>query len=283
MTQSAADIFRDLVIKLTGTYDSSEAKSISYLLLEEKFDIAKSMIVLNKNVEMGPDKMKELEEVKDRLANHEPVQHIIGRAYFFNRPFNVSDKVLVPRQETEEIVARIAKKNKKENLRVLDIGTGTGCIAITLGYEMKKPDLHAWDISPEALEIAKTNALLHKMKVKFREVDILGEVKDENEYDVIVSNPPYVKENEKLKMKKNVLKYDPPLALFVPGDDPLKFHKAIGEFAKDHLKSGGKLYMEINEKLGDDTFELINSMGYTRVKIIKDLNDKDRFVSAMKP
>jgi release factor glutamine methyltransferase len=283
MTQSAEDIFKDLVIKLTGIYESSEAKSISYLLLEEMFDIEKSMIVLNKNIEMGPDKMRKLEEVKERLLNHEPVQHIIGRGYFYNRPFNVNENVLVPRQETEEIVARIAKKNNKENHKILDIGTGTGCIAITLGYEMKNPELHAWDVSPEALEVAKTNALLHKMKVRFREVDILGEVKDENEYDVIVSNPPYVKEGEKIKMKKNVLKFDPPLALFVPNDDPLKFHKAIGQFAKERLRSGGNLYMEINEKLGADTFELINSLGYTRVKIIKDLNDKDRFVSAMKP
>ncbi len=282
MGQLAGNIFKDLVIKLTGTYESSEAKSISFLLLDEMFKINRSLVVLNKEVDLSDDQLSELKDYTTRLVNHEPIQHILGKAYFYNRWYKVNSNVLVPRQETEELIPRIVRENKKEHLKVLDIGTGTGVLAISLFHEMKSPEVHAWDISKKALEIAEENAKSLKAEINFRQIDILQEVSNEINFDVIVSNPPYIKQSEKIKMRKNVLMFDPHIALFVPNDNPLQFHSAIARFASGYLNKGGRLYLEINEKLGSDTVDVVNQLDFTRVKIIEDLNGKDRFVSAVK-
>lgn len=283
MPQTAGQIFKDLVIKLTGIYDSSEAKAISYLLLEEKFDIPKSIVLLDKEIMQTDEDIERLVEYTERLKNHEPIQHILGKGDFFGRKFRVTRDVLVPRQETEELVARIIKDNRrKEGLRILDIGTGSGNIIISLGLDLDVSELHAWDISTQALIVAEENAHSLGVNVFFATKDIFKVEKEDHEFDIIVSNPPYVKTSEKLKMKKNVLKFDPPEALFVPNDDPLKFYKKIGEFALAHLAPKGRLYFEINETMGDETADLIYGMGFSKVKLIKDLNDKDRFISAIK-
>ena len=284
MPQTAGQLFKELVIKLTGIYDSSEAKAISYLLLEEKFDIPKSSIILNKEIHHQEEDDDRLSTLAERLKNHEPIQHILGKGYFFNRWFKITPDVLVPRQETEELVARIIKDNRrKSGQKILDIGTGSGNIIISLGLELQEPKLYAWDISTQALIIAEQNAESLGVEVDFETKDIFEAKEYEEKFDIIVSNPPYVKMSEKLKMKKNVLKFDPPEALFVPNDDPLKFYRKIGEFALSNLNEKGKLYFEVNESLGNDTADLIYGMGFTRVKLMQDLNNKDRFISAVKP
>lgn len=283
MEQFAENIFKDLVIKLTGTYEGSEAKSISYLLLEEFFNIQKSSILLNNEIVLSDEQQFKLSTYIQRLKDNEPIQHIIGKTCFFNRNFKVNKDVLVPRQETEELIARIIKEHKEEGLKVLDIGTGSGVIAISLGLELSNSEIHAWDVSKNALYVAKENAIAHKQRVAFKLVDILSNIQDDNQYDIIVSNPPYVMESEKMGMKKNVLLFDPHLALFVPDEKPLVFHEAIASFAKTHLKSKGRLYMEINESLGDETAEMVEKMGFNRVKVIQDLNGKDRFIQANAP
>lgn len=284
MPKTAGQLFKDLVIKLTGTYESSEAKAISYLLLEEKFDIPKSLVLLDKEVPFKNGDKERFKEYRDRLQNHEPIQHIIGKGYFYNRPFKVTPDVLVPRQETEELISRIVRENRRrEKTSILDIGTGSGNIIVSLGLELKNMELKlkAWDKSTQALIIAEENANKYDVSVEFDTVDILEGKDTDEKFDIIVSNPPYVKNSEKLKMKKNVLKFDPHEALFVPNDDPLIFYRVISKFAKSHLNPKGKLYFEINESLGNETADLIHDMGYSKVKLIKDLNDKDRFVSAI--
>ena len=215
-----------------------------------------------------------------RLKSGEPIQYVLGKGPFYGREFLVNEHTLIPRNETEELVHLILKENPQAGLKILDIGTGTGCIPISLDLEMKSPEIYGIDISGKALEVARKNGELLKSNVSFQKCDILTQMPNVRELDILVSNPPYVPEADKSEMHRNVLDFEPELALFVPDKDPLLFYRVIGEKGKQLLKPGGKLYFEIHEKFGSEVAELLTSLGYQEVKVIKDLNGKERIASA---
>lgn len=257
-------------------YDSIEAENLVNWLLEHHLGLRRV------------DMMHFLEEDKlpqalrfdfEKLKSGMPIQYILGHGPFYGREFLVTADTLIPRNETEELVHLIIKENPQPNLRVLDIGTGTGCIPITLALEMKNPEVFAVDISKEALEVASENAENLHAKVHFLRCDILKEMPQVEELDILVSNPPYIPIEEKGLMHSNVLDFEPGLALFVTDEDPLIFYRIISEKGKKLLKPTGKIYFEINERFGEPVTELLLTLGYQNVRIIKDLNGKDRMVT----
>lgn len=279
MTNSK-ELFNHLVNCITLQEEKNEIKSIVYLLLENKLGLSKIDILTEKIIDL-PDQLL-LDQYLTRINNHEPIQYIIGKEDFYGRTYTVTPAVLIPRPETELLIHKIKKfvnEQNKKNLRILDIGTGSGCIAITLALEIPDSEISAMDVNNEALACARQNANEHKAKVVFEKMDILKE-EIKNRYDLIVSNPPYIVGSEKESMKKNVLDYEPHLALFVPENDPLLFYRLIGLKSKSALTPGGSLWFEINEKFGREVKELLEEQGYKNVKIKKDLDTKDRIVIA---
>lgn len=254
-------------------YEKQEAESLVSWLLEHHLGWRRTQILDEAEEATFPSKIFEDFE---RLKTGEPIQYIMGKGPFYGRDFLVSPATLIPRNETEELVHLIIKENPKAGLKILDIGTGTGCIPISLALEMKAPEVFAIDISEEALKIAIQNAEVLGAKVTFSTIDILTQTPEVSELDILVSNPPYIPEREKTDMHRNVLDFEPELALFVSNDDPLIFYKTIADKGKQLLKSGGKLYFEINEKYGVEVAELMNNMGYSDVKVLQDLNGKER-------
>lgn len=215
----------------------------------------------------------------EKLKSNEPIQYILGHGPFYGRDFLVTEDTLIPRNETEELVHLIIKENPKPNLRVLDIGTGTGCIPITLALEMNSPEVYAIDISEKALEVSYENAENLHTKVNFSKCDILKEKPQVADLDILVSNPPYIPLAEKGQMHRNVMDFEPDLALFVSDSDPLIFYRTISEIGKQLLKTTGKIYFEINERFGKEVSEVMVASGYQNVRVIKDLNGKDRIVA----
>lgn len=216
------------------------------------------------------------------MSRFEPLQYIEGRTLFLGREFWVAPGVLIPRPETEELVELMLKEIPAD-ARILDVGTGSGCIAISLAKELPDALVTAWDVSPEALSVARANARKLQADVRFVECDVLAcQVDEVGLYDVIVSNPPYVTEAEKADMEPNVLQWEPSLALFVPDDDPLRFYRRIAVLGRDMLTDGGRLYFEINRAYGREMVEMLRTMGYVRVRVEKDLSQNDRFVIAEK-
>ena len=254
-------------------YDNQESESLVSWLLEHHVGWRRTRILDEVDEAAFPSKIYEDFE---RLKTGEPIQYIIGKGPFYGRDFLVSPATLIPRNETEELVHMIIKENPKAGLKILDIGTGTGCIPISLALEMKAAEVFAIDISEDALKIANINAEALEAKVTFSICDILTQTPDVSELDILVSNPPYIPEREKSDMHRNVLDFEPGLALFVSNDDPLIFYKMIAEKGKHLLKPGGKLYFEINEKYGIEVAELMQSLGYSDVQVLKDLNGKER-------
>lgn len=225
---------------------------------------------------------QELESILARLHNFEPIQYILGEARFLGRTFRVTPGVLIPRPETEELVEMMLKELSPVS-RVLDVGTGSGCIAISLAKELPESQVTAWDVSGEALSIAAANSKALQASVRFEQRDVLTyEPCVVDCYDVIVSNPPYVTEAEKQEMEHNVLDWEPSLALFVPDTDPLRFYRRIAVLGLEMLTSGGKLYFEINRAFGKDTVAMLCETGYRAVRLQKDISHNDRFVIAEK-
>jgi len=217
--------------------------------------------------------------VLKRLKKEEPIQYILGETEFYGLIFKVKSDVLVPRQETEELVDLIINECKG-NESILDIGTGSGCIPVCLKSEMPNSQVSALDVSEKAIHIARENADLNNVKVNFFLQDILAIDKLPTKFDVIVSNPPYITEQEKKQMQKNVLEFEPHLALFVEDENPLIFYKKIAKIAIESLSVNGKIYFEINENFGKETAELLKDVGFSDIRIIKDINDKNRIVAA---
>ncbi|WP_338235763.1 peptide chain release factor N(5)-glutamine methyltransferase [Persicobacter diffluens] len=258
-----------------------EAESVAYGLLEDLFEIDRTAVLTDAPLELVEEEWDELWDAVEQLKKHVPLQHVTGVAPFFNRKFIVTPETLVPRPETEELVQLILEENQGDLFNVLDIGTGTGCIPITLDLEMPHCDAFAVDISEKALFVARRNAVYLDAAVEFEQMDVLKDALPfQQTFDVIVSNPPYICEREKADMHENVLKYDPHLALFVPDDAPLLFYKRIADLAMDHLNDGGKLYFEINEAYGKETKAMLEEKGFEEVRIVRDLNGKDRIVRA---
>jgi len=264
-------------IKTTLTLgDADEVLAIAVALMEKYYGLTLTDILSEKEIEF-----QDLTPILARLNQYEPLQYVMGEAEFFGRKFNVNPSVLIPRPETELLVREVLKM-KLNSPRLLDIGTGSGCIAITLSLEIPSSTAYAIDLSEKTLETAKANSSKFGARVIFYQNDFLNDTIPLEPVDLIVSNPPYVRNSEKELMKSNVLNFEPHQALFVPNDDPLLFYKAMASKGKALLKSTGKIIMEINEKFGADVKCLFESSGFTEVKVIKDLNNKDRVVTAQK-
>jgi release factor glutamine methyltransferase len=278
-------IFEQLYAEFLPIYGENEAKSLTFLLLEHFSGVSKTDIVFNKKIEQVFD----YQNVIKRIKSQEPVQYVIGETEFYGRKFNVTSDTLIPRPETEELVHSVVSTLKREakhtkQLRILDIGTGSGCIAITLACELPKAEVYAYDISENALKIAQENANRNQVNISFEQRDILqfSETNPAEKFDIIVSNPPYVMDSEAKEMHKNVLDFEPYLALFVPDDDALIFYEAIVNFAVNNLTFKGLCVVEINQQLGLETAELFWNKGFSYVEVIKDLSGKDRFVKGIR-
>lgn len=290
-------VFHD---QLDSEYGANEVDSFFNILIEHYLDLNRITLVLEPELTLTKKEEEPLFEALTRLENHEPIQYIVGETEFYGLQFKVNEHTLIPRPETEELVELIinnvtssavvadTRNAVEKSPDILDIGTGTGCIAITLAKNIPNAQVAAIDVSEGALKIAKENARLNEVEVKFIQQDILKNSHAElgsasQKFDIIVSNPPYVRELEKLEIKDNVLKHEPHLALFVPDDDPLKFYKAITAFAVDNLKEGGYLFFEINQYLGEEMKQLLADYNFKNIVVIKDIFGNDRITKALKP
>lgn len=268
--------------RLQPYYTAEEVSALSRIVCCDLLGQAPTDYYLGKDIVLSSKKEQELEDILQRLSRFEPLQYIEGRTLFLGREFWVAPGVLIPRPETEELVELMLKEIPAD-ARILDVGTGSGCIAISLAKALPDALVTAWDVSPEALSVARVNARKLQANVRFVECDVLAcQVDEVGLYDVIVSNPPYVTEAEKADMEPNVLQWEPSLALFVPDDDPLRFYRRIAVLGRDMLADGGRLYFEINRAYGREMVEMLRTMGYVGVRVEKDLSQNDRFVIAEK-
>lgn len=277
------DIRKYYCEQLCSIYDKEEANAMILILFDHYFKIDRVRMALEPNLRLSESEMLTFHfAVKDLLKN-KPLQYIIGETEFCDLKFKVNENVLIPRPETSELVHFIAKSQKptvNSQLTILDIGTGSGCIAISLAKQLPQSQVYALDISEKALCVAKDNAYINNVDITFIHDDILSlRNKIETKFDIIVSNPPYVRDLEKAEMRDNVLNWEPHNALFVSDDDPLIFYRNILEFAKTHLKENGEVWFEINEYLGKEMKDLCCEMGFSNVNIYKDFREKERFLS----
>ena len=276
------DIKRYYCEQLCSIYDKDEANAMVLILFEHYFKIDRVRMALEPNLRLSESEMLTFHfAVKDLLKN-KPLQYIIGETEFCDLKFKVNENVLIPRPETSELVHLIANSKKpaaQSPKSILDIGTGSGCIAISLAKQLPQSQVYALDISEKALCIAKENAIINNVDITFIHDDILSlKNKVETKFDIIVSNPPYVRDLEKTEMHDNVLNWEPHNALFVSDDDPLIFYRNILEFAKNNLRENGEVWFEINEYLVKEMIDLCCEMGFSNVNIYKDFREKERFL-----
>lgn len=268
--------------ELTDFYPSQEIKIFIHLILKEVCNLSFIEIATCKINNLSDAQYKKIQDIVERLKKYEPFQYIIGKTVFFGMEFNINASVLIPRPETEELVEWILSENGLQHTRILDIGTGSGCIAIALARKISDAEVHAWDVSSKALEVAKCNARKNRVEIVFRQLDVLKETVADIMFDIIVSNPPYVTEAEKSEMEQNVLDFEPSEALFVPDTDPLLFYRRISDIASQQLKEGGKLYVEINRLFGRKIVEMLEKKGFSSVEVRKDISGNDRMIRAKK-
>jgi len=271
----------DFVTRLKDEFPETEIMSFFFILTGRYLDMRRIDAALKPNLEISKEEQLMFEHALERLLEHEPVQYIVGSTEFYGREFLVNKNVLIPRPETEELVTWILSdfKNIKKPLKVLEIGTGTGCIPVSLNKELNSSEVVSIDISSEALIIAKSNAEKNSAEVVFKKMNILETETLGNSYDIIVSNPPYVRNLEKKEMHKNVLEHEPELALYVEDDDALLFYRKIGELASNFLKEDGSLYFEINQYLAEETKALIEKFGF-EAELKKDIFGNYRMLKA---
>jgi len=278
--------FRNHFINLLeDLYPIEELKSFFYLLAEKYLNLSRINIALQLNNELTHEDQSSFYQAVDRLRNHEPIQYILGETEFFGVPLIVNKQVLIPRPETEELVSWIIEDVDKKKATILDIGTGSGCIAISLAKKLNNAVVSAIDISNRAIEVAKKNTLINNINIEFSRVDLLNfednstlQHKWKSKFDIIVSNPPYVRMKEKKLMQLNVIDHEPDIALFVNDDDPLLFYRKISELSKRYLKHNGTLYLEINEYLGVEMEKMLNEAGFKHVELKKDMFGKNRML-----
>ncbi|WP_421892823.1 peptide chain release factor N(5)-glutamine methyltransferase [Marinoscillum sp.] len=281
MNHKVSAIYKESVLLLTPIYGEREAESILNLLFEDHLGITRIHRLTNPEKELSESNVEKLQTAMPQLLKNVPVQHIIGFAYFMDRKYLVNKHTLIPRPETEELAGLILDENDHEKaLDMLDIGTGTGCIAISLALGFSQAKVTGWDISERAVEIARQNSQALGTSVIFEVQDVLREVPSKK-YDLIVSNPPYIPETDRADMHENVVGFEPEGALFVPNDDPLIFYRRIANLGSTHLNPGGKLYFEIHEDFGQAMKEMLQEKGYQQVGVFQDLNGKDRMVRAL--
>ncbi len=268
--------------ELDPIYATEEVDSFFHLCVEHYLQLGRFVLVLQPDLVLTKEEETPLFEALSKLKLEEPLQYILGTAHFMDLDFKVNEHVLIPRPETEELVEWVildCQVERSRDLRILDIGTGSGCIAIALAKKFPDANVYALDVSEQAIGVAKENAKLNGVDVTFIHQDILDpDFELELEFDVIVSNPPYVRELEKEGIKDNVKKYEPHVALFVQDEDPLLFYKAITQFAISHLKKKGKLYFEINQYLGKETQALLEAHNFLEIELRKDIFGNDRML-----
>ncbi len=273
-----------MINHLEAIFDVSEIESFFYMLIDYRFKFNKIEYVLNKDYLLSKDDIIFFDEVIARLKQEEPIQYIVGETVFYDLKFYVNSSTLIPRPETEELVDWVVKDNfSKKTVNILDIGTGSGCIPITLSKNIENSIVTSVDVSEKALQVAKKNAYINNVEVSFIKDTILEPTKingSDNVFDVIISNPPYVRDLEKREIKKNVLSYEPHLALFVEDDDPLIFYRKISQYALNHLNEKGVLYFEINQYLAKETILLLKKIGFKNIELRKDLSGNDRMIKA---
>ena len=269
--------------ELSGIYNNQEIESVIALIFNKLKGYSRTQLILAKDEPLTDLERSKLGDIISRLKKHEPIQYVLGSTEFYGLSFLCAPGVLIPRPETEELVDWIIRENTTLRPTIVDIGTGTGCIAIALQKNIPESHVMACDISPVCLETAARNAKLNKSDIALFQYDIINNVPaaDFPELDIVVSNPPYVRESEKLLMEKNVTDFEPELALFVPDEKPLIFYEHIAEFARLNLKNGGKLYFEINELFGEECCNMLIEKGFVQVELKKDINGKDRMIRSI--
>ncbi|WP_373942776.1 peptide chain release factor N(5)-glutamine methyltransferase [Polaribacter sejongensis] len=273
--------------ELSTIYPKTEIDSFFFLLIEAKLNLQRIDTVLKPDFLIDESILSELKSIVKRLQKEEPIQYILGETEFYSLPFLVDENTLIPRPETEELVEwvinevlEIRSKNQDKNLNILDIGAVRSCIPISLAKNLNNVSISAVDVSKEALKKAKQNALLNKVDITFLEIDILKAKELPKKYDFIISNPPYVRELEKIEINNNVLQNEPHLALFVDDENPLIFYKKIADLAKNHLTENGLLFFEINQYLGKETVEMLQEKGFKNIELKKDFSGNDRMIKA---
>lgn len=277
--------------ELHSIYDKEEIDSFFFMITEKLYNIRRIDFSLNPDFKI--ENTSEWETIITDLKQEKPIQYILGEAWFYGLKFKVNENTLIPRSETEElvewIILSLKSKVESQKLNILDIGTGTGCIPISLKYNLSEAEVFAIDVSDKALEIANQNAKENNVEINFIQTDILkvddllslrAESRSLTKFDVIVSNPPYVRNLEKEEIKKNVLNYEPHLALFVEDNDALLFYRKIAQLAKESLQPNGLLFFEINQYLGKETVELLEYLGFKNIKLRKDLKGNNRMIKA---
>ena len=265
---------------LRGHYPDSEALSLAKMLLTEAFGFSTLELYGGKDKEISGNRLRDLHEMLSRLQKNEPIQYIIGTESFCGLTFEVNPNVLIPRPETQELVRWIEADWKSVPCRILDIGTGSGCISISLAKFIEGAKVESWDISEGALQVARRNCVRNEAEVLLRQQDVLNAVPEGELYQVIVSNPPYICEKEKVDMDANVLDWEPETALFVPDADPLLFYRKIAELGVSMLCEGGALYFEINRAYGEETLRMLEGLGYRQLELRKDDFGNDRMIKA---
>lgn len=285
-TNKISDIYSHYLALLGSIYEESESKSMLNQLILHFFNFSKIDLVKNPDLRLSESELLKLHFAVKELMQEKPLQQIIGEVEFLDLKIKVNSQVLIPRPETEELVQLIRQQEnfKEPGIKILDIGSGTGCISIGLKKYFSDAEVYALDVSSEAIKTAKENARLNGTEIHFILSDILDNSKwtTLDVFKLIVSNPPYVRESEKELMAKNVLEFEPELALFVPDSDPLIFYRRIAEFCDAHLEKNGILYFEINEAFGSETKAMLDSMGFKSAEVIQDMQGKDRFIRALK-
>ena len=271
--------------ELANVYSDGEIKTLTRIIATELLGVSQMTFFLKDDVTLTAERQCLLDNATQRLKKQEPIQYILGYSDFCGLRFKVTQATLIPRPETSELVEWIAseatgKATGKES--VLDIGTGSGCIAVSLAHKLPQSKVTAWDISNDALAVATENSKANGQDVTFERVDILAYQPTGEQFDIIVSNPPYIKENEKEAMHANVLDWEPHTALFVPDSDPLLFYRTIAEKGLTLLKPGGRLYFEINRAHGKETMDMLAALGYTHIELRKDFAENDRMIRAVK-
>ena len=279
--------YNEMWRKLAQVYDEGEAKAIARLAYEVRFGLTFTDLCLGKDTQLSADDQAQAAEICSRLLQQEPVQYVLGQAEFCGHTMMVNEHVLIPRPETEELCQWVVSEMSDERLEVrdfsiLDIGTGSGCIAVTLAAALPQAEVTAWDISAEALQVARENARRSGVPVTFQQVDMLNthHVPLATQWELIVSNPPYICYKERAMMESNVLDHEPHTALFVPDDDPLLFYHAIAEYGQKALKVGGWLYFEINPLYADALTDMLGTMSYHDIEIRNDQYGKQRMIRA---
>ena len=281
--QTISEFIKAIREALKNHTADEEIRQFSFLLLNYLRDYSLTDIILNNEEKLSKREVSILENAINRLRNHEPIQYIIGHTEFLGNVIKTDKRALIPRPETEEMVEKIISEHENFKSNILDIGTGSGCIAISIKKKWPKTKVEAWDISEAALKLAQENAKLNHTNISFKRNDILNPPDIKLKYNIIISNPPYVTQKEKEVMEANVLNYEPHSALFVDNSSPLIFYEAIAKWGKKALLPNGVIYLEINQAYGKDLCLLFENEGYIRTTLSRDISGKDRFIKTIWP